>query len=83
MKHLSFEKMTKASRVVVTRVEEYPIWWLFGITRKRMVTRVLKDRYTGIHNIISVRRLTEFESTLFELGDIHSYTATYPEGVHC
>jgi len=87
MMRINRRKMELATKVIVTQCEDVLVrpWWKFWTKRSelRMVTRVLKDRLTGNHCVLEVRRLTEFESTLFSEGDMHSYTVEYPEGVGC
>jgi hypothetical protein len=86
-RRIPMQKIQFANRVVVTQCEEYPTFWgrLFrrNWTKPRMVTRVIKDRHTGIHKILSVRRMTVFETTMFEPGDTVSYELEYPAGMGC
>jgi len=87
MRRIDRRKMELATKVVVTQCENVLVrpWWRFWTksSELRMVTRVIKDRMTGIHDVLKVRKLTELESSIFSEGDMHSYMIDYPPGVHC
>jgi hypothetical protein len=88
---VSNEKLNKAWRCVVDQVELVPIWYLFGAMRPRVVTRYLVKYGRKICLCIDcqararlhVRKLTEFESTLFDVGDQLSYSIDYLPGKGC